>query len=626
MKKKALLILTSVLALCLAGCHGKKHEHTFSEEWDYDETYHWHNSTCEHELIKDKAEHKFVEHIDESKQIVSYDCSVCGYFYTESIDTDFTVKLADFYMPEKVSGDFVPARKGTIEYGYKDYNSKIIYMTLTAALGRIFDEDIARSVNGNIVTYSASNGMSFVVDCDKDTISANKYSSINLFSIKYDSPLGIIDEETTTDYVDVTGSVYSGEKEVVFNLKDYELDILFECGDAYIPFSIVNYITFNPAYYSPLVFNGEAFYLLDNLSGAYGLSASSNSYYKAVFEDGKYQDTHKPEELLEHNYHAFMFNLDHFYGFSDQRFVPFTNYLETNYPNVVKDLKSTSETEYCRAVEKIMEEIIGDNHTNVGNASTLFGTGSYIRGGYQSERSEDLENNYYSLSMQRYKSSVQVEAVRYAGNTAIFSFDSFAHLGEKFTAENIKNYADYDSFALFYKLFDEIKAVPNIKNVVIDLTVNGGGDTNAMVPMLSFLGNPVKGTMYCPLNNLKVDLSYKVDTNLDGVYDANDSLNGKYNFYILTSNYSFSCANAFTHICYENGWAKIIGEKSAGGSCVVYYTATPDGKCFRISGNDRFVDKNDVTKHYDAGVPVDYELAREHFYDDSYIASFINGL
>ena len=45
--------------------------------------------------------------------------------------------------------------------------------------------------------------------------------------------------------------------------------------------------------------------------------------------------------------------------------------------------------------------------------------------------------------------------------------------------------------------------------------------------------------------------------------------------------------NLFTHVCQENGLAKVIGMTSGGGACVVYYSATPDGKCFRISGNMR---------------------------------------
>lgn len=53
----------------LAAC-GDAHEHTFSSEWTYDGTYHWHAATCEHkDEVSDKAEHTFSDDV----------CSVCGY-------------------------------------------------------------------------------------------------------------------------------------------------------------------------------------------------------------------------------------------------------------------------------------------------------------------------------------------------------------------------------------------------------------------------------------------------------------------------------------------------------------------------------------------------------------------
>lgn len=44
--------------------------HTYSEDWDSDETYHWHRATCVHtEEVSDKAEHSFQNGV----------CEVCGY-------------------------------------------------------------------------------------------------------------------------------------------------------------------------------------------------------------------------------------------------------------------------------------------------------------------------------------------------------------------------------------------------------------------------------------------------------------------------------------------------------------------------------------------------------------------
>ena len=51
------------------------HQHTFSDKWSYDEEAHWHESTCEHMVKKDKELHTFSEWKEttppESKRMVS---------------------------------------------------------------------------------------------------------------------------------------------------------------------------------------------------------------------------------------------------------------------------------------------------------------------------------------------------------------------------------------------------------------------------------------------------------------------------------------------------------------------------------------------------------------------------
>ncbi len=58
------------------------HTHTFSTDWEADETYHWHKADCGHDVVDKKGEHDFVSAstADCSKvEEISYTCSVCGY-------------------------------------------------------------------------------------------------------------------------------------------------------------------------------------------------------------------------------------------------------------------------------------------------------------------------------------------------------------------------------------------------------------------------------------------------------------------------------------------------------------------------------------------------------------------
>ena len=86
MKKKffvALLILLMMLGvgIIFIACENDSHTHTFATSWSWDETYHWHEATCEHkDEVNGKAEHNFVDN----------QCTVCG--YKKDNDTEmFTV-------------------------------------------------------------------------------------------------------------------------------------------------------------------------------------------------------------------------------------------------------------------------------------------------------------------------------------------------------------------------------------------------------------------------------------------------------------------------------------------------------------------------------------------------------
>lgn len=66
----ALMFVASAFIFAACNSNSEPHKHTYSSEWSYDKTYHWHAATCEHvDEVSDKAEHSFVDGI----------CSICGY-------------------------------------------------------------------------------------------------------------------------------------------------------------------------------------------------------------------------------------------------------------------------------------------------------------------------------------------------------------------------------------------------------------------------------------------------------------------------------------------------------------------------------------------------------------------
>lgn len=539
----------------------------------------------------------------------------------------FSVHQAPFYKPSYANYDYQAAKVTDFNYGYFDDNPCFIYVSIDEALSFFFKDSYKEDISIHFYTYETTSGLKITIDSEEDKMTFYHYDEVNLFSLEYDvTPLAMIDEGHTLQYVSPAGTFDYGE-DVVFDLNKYDLQIVEKDNKVYVPFSIINQIFFVNKYYSGVGFNGTAFYLLDLTTGAFSLSGSSYTYGLEYY-NGAFRGKKRSEVFIKDNFKALMFQFDHFYGFLDERFVPFEKYLNENYPDVINNLMDPSHSVYTQGVNYILEFIIGDGHTNTGRASTVFGTGSVSSSVPQSQRSIELNNAYYECYNALHNSGVDPSSiVRFKNDTAIVSFDGFYHQPVEFTKSNIDNYKKYDGFALFYYAFNEISKKNNIKNVIFDLTYNGGGDTNALIPMLGFLTREVKTTMYNPLSKAVGNSSYKVDTNLDGVYDENDSFEGKYNYFVLTSHFSFSCANLFTQVCKNSGLAKIIGQQSGGGACVVQYTCTPDGKPFRISGLSRSGSSDNPSSHVDYGVTVDIEIEDvNNFYNDDYLSNLVENV
>ena len=55
------LAVISIIFLYISCSAGPEHEHTYRSEWSTDYAYHWHEATCGHDVVSDKAEHSWIE-------------------------------------------------------------------------------------------------------------------------------------------------------------------------------------------------------------------------------------------------------------------------------------------------------------------------------------------------------------------------------------------------------------------------------------------------------------------------------------------------------------------------------------------------------------------------------------
>ncbi len=100
-------IVLSLTALTFVAC-GDEHKHTFSTEWKYDETYHWHEATCSHGgEISNKNYHSLND---------SNACLVCGYQGVNPAETAFRA-LFDKDMFANVTIEITVNQETTINEG-----------------------------------------------------------------------------------------------------------------------------------------------------------------------------------------------------------------------------------------------------------------------------------------------------------------------------------------------------------------------------------------------------------------------------------------------------------------------------------------------------------------------------
>lgn len=209
---------------------------------------------------------------------------------------------------------------------------------------------------------------------------------------------------------------------------------------------------------------------------------------------------------------------------------------------------------------------------------------------------------------------------------AFFSFDSFTFANEAFNDDGsekttLSDYdsSDYDTFFYVAKMLQEIKNKGAVEDVVVDISINGGGTVGVLLKLLPLFTKNNNAEFYLRTDILpKVVQKYYIscDSNGDGEYKDDDCFGNDFKFHILTSGFSFSCGNAFPFVIQKMGVADIIGVTSGGGECAVSECYLPSGEHFYRSGAIHFGwFKDDNFVGDEGGAPVDKNISYADFYN-----------
>ena len=459
------------------------------------------------------------------------------------------------------------------------------------------------------------------IDLAEEKITYNQYFGYNLPEM----------EETDYSYSLYTDSdkSYDNEKYVAeYNFKNYDIDFFKYEGKYMVPYWVANYFL-NTQNYCNVFFNEREFiFVYCDLSS---LTAEQNA---AVRNNpmSKRQPTKKEREDLMNQLSWIYENI---FGVREDENdgKGYNTLLESLSYSTKKCLTATDSAKNNQGYKLFAYSDVHDLHTYLVHSSLfLFDDESGI------SRS-DVSAYYLAHSEMRstYKTLRQTAGhgegyVRFYEDTAIITFDSFK-TGEtkelKDEDGNILDGAkDVDSFYMFRYCLEEIAKHSEVKNIVVDTTINGGGNVGAMIRVLGYMMEDIYNDDYYKNFDHKTSTCYHVDTNFDNECNASDVFS-QYTWYNLCSEYSYSAANTFALIC-KNSGVKLIGQKTGGGMCSItplclvdgtsIYTSSENCTTFytdKVEGGYTFVDVQN-------GVDVDIELAPENFYNDQAIYEAIH--
>ena len=357
-----------------------------------------------------------------------------------------------------------------------------------------------------------------------------------------------------------------------------------------------------------------------------GVEYTFDSEMKAHIPD----NTNMPSYLAKYNAGLFLYTMDYFYGLKKDKNIRSMASYYCNLGSIYDDLTSRNNNDrvyaYCDALA-----VLDDNHTVLVSVNDTWSDGTYTttrrygQGCYNRSRTR-VQLKGYRDQMYDNLSLVAGSDIIYSqdNKTAFFSFDSFSFgtSEQVFNADgSIKETAgQYDTFFKLIDVFNKVEQKGTVENIILDISLNGGGVVGIMIKLLALISktNTCSLSMYTDTNSELAIYHGQVDSNNDSKYDENDCFGNKFNFYIMTSDCSFSCGNAFPCTAQREGNAKIIGQKSGGGECAVGIHYLPNSEYVYHSSNlhlGAYDADNNAFIGYENGATPDIEVAiDENFY------------
>lgn len=404
------------------------------------------------------------------------------------------------------------------------------------------------------------------------------------------------------------------------------------------------------------VYNGKEVYSV-NIVNYLNEFDNAKEFYR--FDEGTGKKM-RSSALTDFTYKELCINLDLNYGLKElhgNKFDCFDSYFE--YVGLKSKLLDPDPEIFCKAIWDLCAAYFSDNHSNFELASYYCGYDIAKKFKERVETGDEnlLMGNSIYEKMVLYKTARQiaysenVPGLEFSadGKTAIVRFDEYTASEDSYyanlnaiinetnkklgkTTEEICELIKTDYTAIkkdikteyyLYCVNKMIKENPEVENVILDMSNNGGGRCRTAVATLAWMLGEVQTSITNSITGAKFSSVYVCDINADGKFDENDTIKDK-KLFCLISPASFSCGNMVPAMLKSSDRVVLLGETSGGGSACVYTTMAADSTIFQISS--RYVmseNKNGSNYDIDKGIEPHVRLQPETLYDRETICRIV---
>ncbi len=423
----------------------------------------------------------------------------------------------------------------------------------------------------------------------------------------------------------ITYSYYEGKESISFSLADYSINDYVHRGEVYLPYETLC-LLFNQST-SSVVYAGNAFYLYS------GANLDSTLAYNSLIigEEGTGWIT---EDYLTSEYNNLALGYDMFNGIDERQSRVHEGktikYLENGAYPVLSKYKDRLISKELNSSQKALQDLYKYDLDDGGHGNyttlNILANSTFQRGDIAGEETYNTLSTIWGINGARKQAGIGASDIlgeeakspngyykEFNGDTAYIQFDSFTINLKEYTEESIAKVPYYtDSVTLFHYANEQIQNNPNIKNVILDLSANGGGLMYASEYISSWVCGGTSGTLRNTKTGSFIDYHIEADVNMDGDFNELDYLSKDINLYVMVSNGSFSCGNKLPCNIKDNrpNNTYFIGSKTGGGSCaVVYLPFSFLGGQIRISSNLQLGRKNATADKFvsnESGVEADF--------------------